>query len=197
LDPASTQDNIRAGTLYLRQLLNDTGGNDRMAIAAYYQGLASVQRQGLLPETERYVENVEALRSRFGGHVSAERGVLSGQGIEALHAALGGDPARTAPEITREGVAGTDPVCREAMAMFCAILGGLAGNLALTYGARGGVFIGGGICPRFPEFLAASAFRARFEAKGRFADWLRPVPAWLVLRPDAAMLGLATLARHG
>jgi glucokinase len=139
---------------------------------------------------------IEAMRTRFGGHVSAERGALSGQGIEALHAALGGDPARTAPEITREGVAGTDPVCREAMAMFCAILGGLAGDLALTYGARGGVFIGGGICPRFPDFLAASAFRERFEAKGRFRDWLAPVPTWLILHPHAAMLGLAALARR-
>ena len=67
LDPASPQDNVKAGTLYLRQLLQDTGGDERMAIAAYYQGLGSVQSQGMLPETERYVENVTALRGRFGG----------------------------------------------------------------------------------------------------------------------------------
>src|SRR3712207_8032724 len=86
--------------------------------------------------------------------------------------------------------------CREALSMFCAMLGGVAGNLALLYGARGGVFVAGGIALRFPEFLAASEFRARFEAKGRFAEWLRPVPAWLVLRKDAAMLGLEALARR-
>ena len=80
--------------------------------------------------------------------------------------------------------------------MFCAVLGGVAGDLALLYGARGGVFVAGGIAPRFPEFLAASAFRERFEAKGRFAEWLRPVPAFLVTRLDAAMLGLAALARR-
>ena len=67
LNPASTQDNVRAGTLYLNQLLKDTGGDQRMAIAAYYQGLGSVRQNGLLPETERYVNNVQALQGKFGG----------------------------------------------------------------------------------------------------------------------------------
>jgi soluble lytic murein transglycosylase-like protein len=67
LDPTSTQDNIRAGSLYLDHLLQATGGDERTAVAAYYQGLASVQQQGMLPETEQYVNNVMALRSRFGG----------------------------------------------------------------------------------------------------------------------------------
>jgi soluble lytic murein transglycosylase-like protein len=67
LDPNSTQDNIKAGSLYLNQLLQDTGGDERMAVAAYYQGLGSVQEQGLYPETEQYVENVMALKGRFGG----------------------------------------------------------------------------------------------------------------------------------
>ncbi|MEA2450601.1 MAG: hypothetical protein QOG63_2533 [Thermoleophilaceae bacterium] len=67
LDPSSTQDNVTAGSLYLGQLLRDTGGDERMAVAAYYQGLASVQQQGVLPETQRYVDNVMALRGRFGG----------------------------------------------------------------------------------------------------------------------------------
>ena len=67
LDPASTHDNVRAGVLYLHQLLNDTGGDQRTAIAAYYQGLGSVRQNGLLPETEQYVNNVQALQGRFGG----------------------------------------------------------------------------------------------------------------------------------
>ena len=67
LNPASTQDNVRAGTLYLNQLMQDTGGDERMAVAAYYQGLGSVRERGLLPETEQYVNNVMALRGRFGG----------------------------------------------------------------------------------------------------------------------------------
>ena len=67
LDPTSPQDNVKAGSLYLRQLLEDTGGDERMAVAAYYQGLGSVQQDGLFPETEQYVENVMALKGRFGG----------------------------------------------------------------------------------------------------------------------------------
>jgi soluble lytic murein transglycosylase-like protein len=67
LDPNSASDNVHAGVLYLRQLLRQTGGNESSAIAAYYQGLGSVQSRGVLPETQRYVANVQALRSRFGG----------------------------------------------------------------------------------------------------------------------------------
>ena len=140
---------------------------------------------------------VEALRRHLGGgHVSAERGALSGQGIEALHAALGGDAARRAPEILRDGVTGTDAPSRAAMDAFCALLGAFAGDVALQHGARGGVFIAGGIPPRMAGFLAASDFRARFEAKGRFQGWLAAVPTWLIRDPEAAaMQGLARLAR--
>jgi soluble lytic murein transglycosylase-like protein len=67
LNPSSPQDNVKAGSLYLRELLRDTGGDERTAVAAYYQGLASVRQRGMLPETQRYVNNVMALRSRFGG----------------------------------------------------------------------------------------------------------------------------------
>jgi soluble lytic murein transglycosylase-like protein len=67
LDPDSATDNVRAGALYLARLLSETGGDERLATAGDYQGLASVRRVGLLPETERYVANVMALRSRFGG----------------------------------------------------------------------------------------------------------------------------------
>ena len=67
LDPASATDNVHAGSLYLGQLLKDTGGDEAMAAAGYYQGLTSVRENGMLPETRRYVDNVMALRSRFGG----------------------------------------------------------------------------------------------------------------------------------
>ncbi|HEV3002484.1 MAG TPA: LysM peptidoglycan-binding domain-containing protein [Solirubrobacteraceae bacterium] len=67
LDPASAVDNVHAGTLYLGQLLRATGGDPALAAAGYYQGLESVRRIGMLPETQRYVANVMALRSRFGG----------------------------------------------------------------------------------------------------------------------------------
>jgi N-acetylmuramoyl-L-alanine amidase len=67
LDPGSATDNVHAGVMYLRQLLNQTGGDESAAIAGYYQGLSSVQNRGLYDDTERYVANVQALRSRFGG----------------------------------------------------------------------------------------------------------------------------------
>ena len=67
LDPNSAADNVHAGSLYLGQLLRDTGGDPALAAAAYYQGLSSVRRVGMLPETRHYVNNVLALRGRFGG----------------------------------------------------------------------------------------------------------------------------------
>jgi soluble lytic murein transglycosylase-like protein len=67
LDPNSATDNVHAGVIYLKQLLNQTGGDESTAIAGYYQGLRSVEHRGLFDDTQRYVENVQALRSRFGG----------------------------------------------------------------------------------------------------------------------------------
>jgi glucokinase len=137
------------------------------------------------------------LRQQFG-HVSAER-VLSGSGLEHLHEALAAldhlmVPRRLAPEITRAGIEGTCPTSRAAIDMFCAMLGTVAGNLALTLGARGGIFVGGGILRRMPGYFASSPFRARLEDKGRFSKFLAPIPAYLILDQDAAFVGLRTLA---
>ncbi|WP_051472161.1 lytic transglycosylase domain-containing protein [Patulibacter minatonensis] len=67
LDPSSATDNVQAGTLYLQHLLQETGGDQDQAAAAYYQGLSSVRRRGMYDDTKRYVESVRALRARFGG----------------------------------------------------------------------------------------------------------------------------------
>jgi len=144
-------------------------------------------------------ELLAVLREEFG-HVSAER-VLSGPGLANVHRGLARLHARTAAplspdEITRLGLEGGDELCRLALERFCLFLGGFAGNVALSYGAQGGVFLAGGILPRFPEFLAASGFRARFEDKGRFRDYLSAIPTWLITRPDAAFVGLAAAARQ-
>jgi len=152
-------------------------------------------------ENEREERVIACLRRRFSGHVSIERGALSGSGLQSLYEALaevdGAEvPHRDAAAITKAALEGTCPVCRATLDMFCAILGSVAGNLAMTFGARGGVFIAGGIAPRFPDFLAASAFRARFEAKGRFQDYLRNIPTRLVTKPDASFLGLKMFADH-
>jgi glucokinase len=78
--------------------------------------------------------------------------------------------------------------------MFCAMLGGFAGNVALTYGARGGVYIAGGIAPRILEYLAGSGFRQRFEEKGRFRRYLEAIPSKVIVHPAATFLGLKSLA---
>ncbi len=139
---------------------------------------------------------IEHLRRRFG-HVSAER-VLSGRGLENLYDAIAAvdgtaPPRRRDAEISRAGIDGTCPTSRAALDMFCALLGSVAGNLALTFGAKGGVYIGGGILPRMPEYLSRSEFRARFEEKGRFRKYLEPIPAHLILDENVAFVGLRAL----
>ncbi len=139
---------------------------------------------------------LQVLRERFG-HASAERAV-SGQGLEALHAALvvlAGTPGAAplaAVEISRRALAGTEPACVEALDLFCAFLGNVAGNLALTLGARGGVYIGGGIVPRLGDAFTRSRFRECFEDKGRFRAYLEPIPVYVIqAEVSPALLGAA------
>ena len=142
---------------------------------------------------------VAAMLARRFGHVSIERAV-SGPGLVNLAAALAeidgrAPPAAEAAEIA--SAAAVDPVAAEALAMFAAMLGTAAADLALTLGARGGVYIGGGVVPRLGGAFPEAVFRARFEDKGRFGPWLAAVPTRIVTRPDPAFLGLAALARRG
>jgi glucokinase len=146
------------------------------------------------PITDRESAALGAMR-RHLDHVSGER-VLSGQGLVNLYnslAEIDGVPAKqySAAQITDVEVERTDSLCREATQMFCAMLGTVAGNLALTLGARGGVYIGGGIVPRLGERFAASPFRDRFEAKGRFQAYLAQVPTYVVTHKLPAFLGCA------
>jgi glucokinase len=132
------------------------------------------------------------LRARHG-HVSAER-VLSGPGLSALHDAVrevAGAPARslTAPEIGEAARAGSDGHCVETVRRFSAFLGNVAGNLALTLGAHGGVYVGGGVVAKLGTAFDRQRFRERFESKGRFAAYLRPIPTWLITAPHPALLG--------
>jgi glucokinase len=139
------------------------------------------------------------LRGRFG-HVSVER-ALSGPGLVNLYQSLAAidhlsAPPRKPSEITDAALRGTCPTSQEALDMFCAMLGTVAGNAALTFGARGGVYIGGGIVPRLNKYLARSQFRARFEAKGRFQSYAAAIPSWVIMHPDPAFIGLQRLARQ-
>ncbi|WP_243708476.1 glucokinase [Actinomadura sp. GC306] len=139
--------------------------------------------------TDREIEVARRLRDEHGS-ATAEL-LLSGSGLTRIHrylAAIDGRPAErlTAKEICeRPG----DPVCREVLDMFCALLGSLAGNVALTLGARGGVYLGGGILPRIADVLRASAFRARFEGKAPVEDYVRGIPTALIVHPRPALAG--------
>ena len=150
----------------------------------------------LSPATPREWAVVAWLHDRFG-HASAERAV-SGQGLENLYQALcaldgvAEAPTLTAAQISQRGLAGDDARCTEALQLFCAWLGSVAGNLALTLGATGGVYIGGGIAPRLGPFLQRSALRERFEAKGRFRPLLANIPLLLIdAATSPALLGAA------
>lgn len=154
----------------------------------------------LAATTEREDALVAALRQQFG-HVSAER-VLSGDGLVNLYrtmAAIDGMvvPQLTAAEVSRAALDGTCAISRRALDTFCAWLGAVAGDVALLFGARGGVFIGGGIVPRFADHLGATDFRARFEAKGRLTRYLAAIPVRVIVRPNPAFVGLAAFARAG
>jgi glucokinase len=133
-----------------------------------------------------------------GGHVSAER-VLCGEGLENLYwilAALDGEKdvrSLTAAEIAEAAREGRDARARETIALFTGWLGAVAGNLALTLGAHGGVYLAGGILPRWGALFDAKVFRARFEDKGRMKVFLAPMPVYLVTAPDLALRGLAAL----
>jgi glucokinase len=140
---------------------------------------------------------IDYLRRHFG-HVSAER-VVSGAGLENLYRAIAAldrsdAPARNAAEIAKAALAGSCRTADAALHMFCALLGSFAGNIALTFGARGGVFIAGGIAPRIVEFMARSEFRRRFEDKGRLRPYLEAIPSSVIVHPAAAFIGLQALA---
>lgn len=146
---------------------------------------------------EREDRIIGQLRQRFG-HVSAER-VVSGMGLENIYqaiAALDGVDitSRSAAEITKSALRSESQVAREALHVFCAFLGSFAGNVALTFGARGGVYVAGGISPRILDFLVRSQFRNRFEAKGRFQSYLETLPSYVITHPAAAFVGLKSLA---
>jgi glucokinase len=150
----------------------------------------------MAPANDRESAILARLRPLYG-HVSAER-VVSGMGIVNLYttiADLEGRPAEPLepPDITRKAAEGSCAVCREAIDTFCAMLGTVAGNLVLTLGARGGLYIGGGIVPKLGDVFFKSAFRRRFEDKGRFKSYLAPVPAYLIVAEYPAFIGLQHL----
>ena len=150
-----------------------------------------------MPAATRDEQDVIALlRDRFDGHCSAER-VLSGPGLVNLYVALAERVGRGQPTVTPEDVTHLakqgEPLARKTLAMFFAMLGTVAANLAVLTGARGGVYIAGGIVPRLVDELQRSDFRARFEAKGRYRQYLAAIPTFVITAPLPAFRGLRYL----
>ena len=148
---------------------------------------------GFAPGDSQEVAVWRQLMRRFG-RVSVER-LLSGPGLENIHQALEeiagrAPPGLTAAQVTQQAIAG-DPACVAALSMFCAVYGSVAGDFALAHGSRGGVYIAGGIALKIDAFLAKSAFRSRFESKGRLSHYVQPIPTKIITSGDAALLGSA------
>jgi glucokinase len=146
--------------------------------------------------TQEEQDAIALLRDRFDGHCSAER-VLSGPGLVNLYVALAELAGRGRPTVNPEDVTNLakqgEPLARRTLGMFFAMLGTVAANLALTTGARGGIYIAGGIVPRLVEQLRKSEFRERFEAKGRYRPYLAAIPTYVVTAPLPAFRGLRYL----
>jgi glucokinase len=146
------------------------------------------------PANAREAAVLVRLWERFD-HVSTER-LVQGAGFVLLYETLcaldGATPRELRPEdVTRDALAGTDAHCVETLDMFCGILGSAAANLAVTLGARGGVYVGGGIVPALGAAFDRSSFRARFEAKGRYRDYVSAMPTYVITATHPGLRGVA------
>lgn len=195
LEPLRTGERLARAT---RALIGPGTGLGVAGLVPAGGGWVAIPGEGghrdLAPTSEREWRVHRQLAARFG-HVSAER-VLSGPGLvclyEAVVAADGGTPERLEPAaISARAAAGSCAACREAAELFSGWLGAVAGDLALTLGARGGVYLGGGLLERMGAAFDRARFAARFLAKGRFEGYLAPIPVALIRHPHPALLGAA------
>jgi glucokinase len=147
----------------------------------------------LAASSEREDAVIAQMRRKIG-RVSVER-AMSGPGLQNLYGSIAeldhaDVPPRSAAEISQAAIDGSCPVSKAALDMFCAMLGTVAGDAALLFRARGGVYLAGGILPRIIDYVAQSEFRARFEAKGRMRGYLEAIPTSIIIHTDPAFLGL-------
>ena len=150
------------------------------------------------PADEREAEIFTQIRKRRD-FVSAES-IVSGPGLVLLYESISklkGEHHRlsTPQTITRDALDGGSETAKEALDMMCGVLGAVAGDLALTLGARGGVYIGGGIIPRIGKYIDTSPFRQRFEAKGRFSDYVSGIATRVIVSEFPALTGAAIAMR--
>jgi glucokinase len=148
------------------------------------------------PSDALEIEILKILSRQFE-HVSAER-ILSGPGLSALHAAMAeiegsARETLTPEEITTAAKSDMSSFSGKVFSRFCAILGAFAGDVALTMGARDGLLIAGGILPTIADAFAASPFRERFEAKGRFQAYMKAIPTRLIVQQHVGLIGAASV----
>ena len=152
----------------------------------------NISFSGVTPEQQAVTDRIRAQH----GHCSAES-LLSGPGLVNIYMALAGllgrDVDRPSPARVSQAAADGEALAGQARGLFFEVLGTVAGNLALTVGARGGVFIAGGIVPRLLEPLEQSRFRECFEEKGRYRYYLEAIPTYVIAEPYPAFLGLRRL----
>ena len=151
------------------------------------------------PNSEEEDMILEQLRAEMG-HVSAER-ILSGSGLVNLYHAIvksdGRLPENLQPkDVTERALKDSCIDCRRALSLFCVIMGRFGGNLALTLGTFGGVYIAGGVVPRFLDFFKASGFRGGFEDKGRFKAYVEDIPVYLIVHDNPGLLGAGAHLRQ-
>jgi len=151
------------------------------------------------PNTSQQTDVLLLLQEQFG-HVSAER-LLSGQGLVNIYHALcrlaGKQPEFfEAAEISQSALNNECEIATETLTLFCQSMGAFAGNLALNLDCQGGVYIAGGIVPRFIEFFKNSEFREFFEAKGRLKSTLESIPTYVITHKNPGLLGAAVYLRQ-
>ena len=152
----------------------------------------------LCPADEREADILRIVWREYK-HVSTER-LVSGIGLGNLYRAVAelngrARDALSPAEITEGALKENNPLCIEVLNTFCGMLGTAAANLTLTLGARGGLYIGGGIVPRLGAYFDQSPFRRRFEDKGRFSDYLAAIPTYVITAATPAFLGAAQALR--
>jgi len=153
----------------------------------------------LTVNTREQADILFTLQEQFG-HVSAER-ILSGQGLVNIYQSLCKLSDKEAEffepkDVSKAALDGSCAIARRSLEVFCQVMGGFAGNLGLNLACTGGVYIAGGVVPRFVDFFKASDFRSCFEEKGRFKGYLSSIPTYLITHDNPGLLGASVYLRQ-
>jgi glucokinase len=197
---------VGRGTAVVNQTLGVLGPGTGLGVSgAIYAGDYWMPLQGegghisYGPLNEREAAVFDVIR-RHHNFISAET-LISGPGLVLLYESIAkrdgvGYELLSPQQITDKALNAEHAAAEEAVDMFCGILGAIAGNLALTLGARGGVFVGGGIVPRLGDYFYESSFRMRFENNSRFGQYLADIPTYVICSKYPGLTGAAIATRH-